>query len=129
MGHLILRGGRTGPNYDTDSLAEASRLLKEADLPPRFVVDCSHANSSKDYTKQPLVWNDVVQQRADGNDTIVGLMLESNLNAGKQALDPDLSALEYGVSITDGCISFEQTEDLLRSAYETLAGQTAVLEA
>ncbi|MCP4174032.1 MAG: 3-deoxy-7-phosphoheptulonate synthase [Fuerstiella sp.] len=129
MGHLILRGGRTGPNYDATSLAEASRLLKEADLPPRFVVDCSHANSSKDYTKQPVVWNDVVQQRADGNDTIVGLMLESNLNAGKQALGSDLSALEYGISITDGCISFEQTEDLLRSAYETLAGQTAVLEA
>ncbi|MEO2015533.1 MAG: 3-deoxy-7-phosphoheptulonate synthase [Fuerstiella sp.] len=129
MGHLILRGGRTGPNYDATSLAEASRLLKDADLPPRFVVDCSHANSSKDYTRQPLVWNDVIRQRADGNDTIVGLMLESNLNAGKQALGSDLSALEHGVSITDGCISFEQTEDLLRSAYETLGQTAAVLEA
>ena len=124
FGHLILRGGRTGPNYDAASLAEASRLLKEANLPPRFVVDCSHANSNKDYTKQPLVWNDVIQQRAHGNDTIVGLMLESNLNAGQQKLGSDPSALEYGVSITDGCISFEQTEELLRSAHESLAGVT-----
>ena len=124
MGHLILRGGRTGPNYDAESLAEAERLLKAADLPPRFVVDCSHANSDKDYTRQPIVWNDVIQQRVNGNDTIVGLMLESNLNAGQQKLGADPNALEYGVSITDGCISFEQTEDLLRSAYEMLEGHT-----
>lgn len=125
MGHLILRGGNNGPNYDAASLAEASRLLEEANLPPRFVVDCSHANSNKDYTRQPLVWNDVIQQRVDGNDTIVGLMLESNLNAGQQKLGADPSALEYGVSITDGCISFEQTEELLRSAHESLANTTA----
>ncbi len=125
MGHLILRGGRTGPNYDADSLAEASRLLEAANLPPRFVVDCSHANSDKDYTRQPLVWNDVIQQRAEGNDTIVGLMLESNLKAGQQSLGSDITQLEHGVSITDGCISIEQTEDLLRSAHETLAAATA----
>lgn len=120
MGHLILRGGRSGPNYDSESLARASKLLREADLPPRFVVDCSHANSNKDYTRQPIVWDDVIQQRADGNDTIVGLMLESNLKAGQQKLGPDPGQLEYGVSITDGCISFEQTEALLRSAYKKL---------
>lgn len=125
MGHLILRGGRTGPNYDAASLTEAVELLKGANLPPRFVVDCSHANSDKDYSRQPEVWNNVIQQRADGNDTIVGLMLESNLKPGNQSLGDDPSALEYGVSITDGCISFEQTEELLRSAYETLAGCTA----
>ena len=124
FGHLILRGGRTGPNYDAESLAKASKLLEDANLPPRFVVDCSHANSSKDYTKQPLVWNDVIQQRAKGNDTIVGLMLESNLNAGQQKLGSDPSKLEYGVSITDGCISFEQTEELLRSAYDSLEDVT-----
>lgn len=122
LGHLILRGGRTGPNYDETSLAEAARLLNEADLPPRFVVDCSHANSQKDYTKQPTVWNDVIRQRVAGNETIVGLMLESNLKAGKQALGSDPSKLEYGVSITDGCISFEETEKLLRSACDSLAG-------
>lgn len=121
LGHLILRGGRTGPNYDEASLAEAKRLLTETGLPPRFVVDCSHANSNKDYTKQPAVWNDVIRQRVVGNETIVGLMLESNLNPGKQSLDTDLSGLEYGVSITDGCISFESTAQLLRSACQALA--------
>jgi 3-deoxy-7-phosphoheptulonate synthase len=120
LGHLILRGGRKGPNYDEASLAEATRLLNEASLPPRFVVDCSHANSEKDYTRQPAVWNDVIRQRVAGNHTIVGLMLESNLKAGKQALGNDLSALEYGVSITDGCISFDETERLLRTAYDAL---------
>ncbi|MGB4741855.1 MAG: 3-deoxy-7-phosphoheptulonate synthase, partial [Fuerstiella sp.] len=88
------------------------------------VVDCSHANSNKDFTQQPVVWNDVIRQRAAGNDTIVGLMLESNLKAGQQSLGPDPSTLEYGVSITDGCISFEQTEELLRNAFDTLKGST-----
>lgn len=123
-GHLILRGGRTGPNYDAKSVAEASRMLAAADVPARFVVDCSHANSNKDYTKQPDVWNDVIDQRAAGNDTIVGLMLESNLKAGKQSLGSNPDELEYGVSITDGCLSFEPTEQLLRSAYEKLDGCT-----
>jgi 3-deoxy-7-phosphoheptulonate synthase len=125
MGHLILRGGRTGPNYDAASLAEAVQLLEKQNLPPRFVVDCSHANSNKDFTRQPEVWNDVIQQRANGNDTIVGLMLESNLKAGQQSLGIDPSTLEYGVSITDGCISFEQTEELLLSAHAALAGCTS----
>ncbi|MEZ6123800.1 MAG: 3-deoxy-7-phosphoheptulonate synthase [Planctomycetaceae bacterium] len=122
MSHLILRGGKESPNYDAVSLAEASALLKKDNLLPRLVVDCSHANSRKDYRNQPLVWNDVLQQRIRGNDTIVGLMLESNLKAGNQPLTSDLSQLEWGVSITDGCISFEQTEDLLRSAHEALEG-------
>ena len=120
-GHLILRGGRTGPNYDEASLAEASRLLQEACLPSRFFVDCSHANSQQDFSRQRVVWNDVIAQRVAGNDTIVGLMLESNLHAGKQTLDSDPSTLEYGVSITDGCISIEETEELLRSACASLA--------
>ena len=124
MGHLILRGGNSGPNYDAENLAEATRLLAEASLPSRFVVDCSHANSNKDYTRQPLVWNDVIQQRVAGNDTIVGLMLESNLKAGQQKLGADPKTLEYGVSITDGCISFEETAELLRSAYATLEATT-----
>lgn len=120
LGHLILRGGRNGPNYHEANLAEASRLLQEAKLPPRFVVDCSHANSEKDYRRQPNVWNDVIRQRAEGNEEIVGLMLESNLREGQQSLGSDPSRLEYGISITDGCISIEQTEELLRSAYSTL---------
>ena len=120
-GHLILRGGRTGPNYDPASVARAARMLTAADLSPRFVVDCSHANSDKDYTRQPIVWNDVIDQRIAGNNTIVGLMLESNLKAGKQSLTANPTDLEYGVSITDGCIDIQQTEDLLLSAWEKLS--------
>ena len=119
-GHLILRGGRSGPNYDSTSVAAAARLLDEAGMRSRFVVDCSHANSNKDYTKQSVAWNDVIGQRADGNESIVGLMLESNLKEGKQKL-ADPSQLEYGVSITDGCISFEETESLIRGAFDRLS--------
>lgn len=124
LGHLILRGGRSGPNYSAEHLSEASRLLQEARLPPRFIVDCSHANSGKDYRRQPDVWNDVISQRAAGNHEIVGLMLESNLHEGQQSLGSDPTQLKYGISITDGCISFEQTEELLRTAWETLADAT-----
>ncbi len=121
LGHLILRGGRNGPNYDAESICEASRLLREAQLPPRLVVDCSHANSSKNYRRQPIVWHDVIKQRADGNESIVGLMLESNLIEGQQSLGEDPSVLKYGVSITDGCISIEETAELLRSARAMLS--------
>lgn len=120
LGHLILRGGRNEPNYDAAHIAEASRMLQNASLPPRLVVDCSHANSSKDYRRQSVVWTDVIRQRAAGNEDIVGLMLESNLNEGTQPLVEDLSKLKYGVSVTDGCISFEETARLLREARELL---------
>ena len=120
-GHLILRGGRSGPNYDAVSVARAEQLLRDAALSPRFVVDCSHANSSKDYRRQSMVWNDVIEQRLAGNDTIVGLMLESNLREGKQALPTDFSRLRYGVSITDGCIGWEETQELITRAWERLA--------
>lgn len=120
LGHLILRGGRS-PNYDAEHVAEASRMLREAKLPPRLVVDCSHANSNKDYRRQPIVWTDVIQQRAAGNEEIVGLMLESNLNEGSQSLTDDLTKLKHGVSITDGCISIEETAELLRSAHKMLS--------
>ncbi|MEY3175779.1 MAG: Phospho-2-dehydro-3-deoxyheptonate aldolase, Tyr-sensitive [Planctomycetota bacterium] len=119
-GHLILRGGRSGPNYHAEAIAEASALLKAANLPPRLVVDCSHANSAKDYRRQPEVWSSVIQQRVAGNEDIVGLMLESNLREGAQTLGSDPAALEYGVSITDGCISLENTVQLLRDARRML---------
>ncbi len=124
LSHLILRGGRNEPNYQAEHVAEASHMLRDAKLPPRLVVDCSHANSSKDYRRQPVVWTDVIQQRAAGNEEIVGLMLESNLNEGAQALTEDLSKLKHGVSITDGCISFEETADLLRSARKMLSASS-----
>lgn len=119
-GHLILRGGRSGPNYDAKSLANASKLLNDADLSPRFVVDCSHANSDKDYKKQHIAFNDVINQRIAGNETVTGLMLESNLHEGKQPLPKDTDQLKYGVSITDGCIGWEETERLIVDAYEKL---------
>ena len=119
-GHLMLRGGRSGPNYDAESIHSAAERLESAGLTPKMIVDCSHANSNKDYTLQHVAWNDVIGQKASGNASIMGLMLESNLKAGNQSLT-DPARIEYGVSITDGCIDFEETQQLLRSAAETLA--------
>lgn len=118
-GHVILRGGRSGPNYQASAVADAAQRLAKAGLPQKLMVDCSHANSNKDYAKQSIAWNDVVAQRAAGNRAIMGLMLESNLNPGKQDLKDPLK-LQYGVSITDGCIGWDETERLLRDAYKQL---------
>ncbi len=118
--HLILRGGKTGPNYDADSVASAQRLLEERGLTPNLIVDCSHANSNKDHDMQPVVFEDLMRQRED-NPGIVGIMLESNINQGSQALGSP-SQLEYGVSITDACIDWDKTDKLLRSAYDRLEG-------
>lgn len=121
-GFLVLRGGRAGPNYSSAALMEAAERLTAAKLPPRLMVDCSHANSNKDYRLQHVVWNDCLDQRRAGNKNIVGLMLESNLSPGNQPLPEDLRQLTYGVSVTDGCIGWEETERLLLSAYEQLGG-------
>lgn len=119
-GHIVLRGGNKGPNYDAESIKAANDKLEQSGMTPHLMVDCSHANSNKDYTQQHVVWNDVIDQRAAGNTGIMGLMLESNLNPGKQKLAAPAD-LEHGVSITDGCIGWDETESLLRSAYERLA--------
>ncbi len=119
-GFLILRGGRSGANYDSGSLIEAVDMLTKAKLPPRLMVDCSHANSNKDYRLQNVAWSDCIKQRLAGNLNMVGLMLESNLNPGNQPLPADLSELRYGVSITDGCIGWEETERLILEAHEQL---------
>jgi 3-deoxy-7-phosphoheptulonate synthase len=121
-GHLILRGGRSGPNYYADRLEAAAEKLAAAGLSPRLVVDCSHANSGKDYRKQARVWRDVIRQRVAGNDSIIGMMLESNLVQGSQKLGDDPSKLKYGVSITDSCIGWEETENLLLEAHQQLGG-------
>ena len=121
-GFLILRGGRSGPNYDPALLTEATEKLKAAKLTPRLMVDCSHANSNKDFTRQRVVWNDCIEQRLAGNEYLIGLMLESNLNPGNQPVPADLSQLKYGVSVTDGCIGWQETEELILSAYERLGG-------
>jgi 3-deoxy-7-phosphoheptulonate synthase len=121
--HLVLRGGSGRPNYDTVSIAEAAEKLAAKGLPQAIMVDCSHANSNKDYRRQPQVWQDVINQRLDGNRAIVGMMLESNLAAGNQKIATDLSALAYGVSITDACIDWETTAQLIRSAHDRFADQ------
>jgi 3-deoxy-7-phosphoheptulonate synthase len=117
--HLILRGGASGPNYDEESVIMASSLLKGAGLRPNVVIDCSHANSNKDHNRQPIVFRDAIQQRTDGNKGVIGLMLESHLNEGNQSLG-DPADLKYGVSITDACINWETTEELLHEAHANL---------
>jgi 3-deoxy-7-phosphoheptulonate synthase len=120
--HLVMRGG-TRPNYDSVSTGEALALLREKKLAEAIMVDCSHGNSRKEPRNQGIVWQDVINQRIDGNDALIGLMLESNLKAGNQKNTGDISALEYGISITDACISWEATEQLLLSAHEHLSRQ------
>jgi 3-deoxy-7-phosphoheptulonate synthase len=119
MGHIVLRGGRH-PNYDPDSIEEARIQLTDQGLPDAIMVDCSHGNSGKKFQRQELVWRHIIDQRLAGNMTLIGLMLESNLYEGSQKFTGDQSALKYGVSITDGCISWETTERLIRWAAEKL---------
>ncbi len=116
--HLVLRGGNDRPNYDAASVGRALAALRDAGLPPFLIVDCSHGNSGKDEARQPAVFRDVLEQRAGGQRGIVGLMLESHLEAGRQDLGVNPSALRYGVSITDACIGWGQTEELLLGANE-----------
>jgi 3-deoxy-7-phosphoheptulonate synthase len=120
-GHLVLRGGGGRPNYDTVSVRLAENALARAKLPPNIVVDCSHANSIKDPSLQPLVFHDCVHQIIEGNRSIVGLMLESHLQAGNQEIPADLAQLRYGVSVTDACIDWATTEEVLRRANAELA--------
>lgn len=118
--HLILRGGRGKTNYDRDSVAQGVEALKKASLPPYVMVDCSHANSSKKHQNQCAVWSDCIQQRIEGNEHLFGLMLESHLHEGNQSIPEDLSQLKYGVSVTDACINWETTEELIRNAHKQL---------
>ncbi len=120
-GHLVLRGGGGRPNYDTVSVRIAELALTKAGLAPNIVVDCSHSNAMKDHAMQPLVFSDCIHQVREGNRSIVGLMLESNLEAGSQPIPEDLSRLRYGVSVTDPCIDWATTEALLLRAHEMLA--------
>ena len=120
-GHLVLRGGGGRPNYDTVSVRLAEQALAKAKISPSIVVDCSHANSMKDPALQPLVFNDCAHQILEGNRSIVGMMLESNLEAGSQPIPEDRSKLRYGVSVTDACIDWASTEELIRRAHRELA--------
>lgn len=118
FGHIVLRGGRTRPNFDPASIAAAARALADAGLPPALMVDCSHANSGKQHAKQEIVWESILaQRRADpGNSPIIGAMLESYLQPGAQSIPAQREDLVYGVSITDACVGWAETERLLRLA-------------
>ena len=119
--HIVLRGGSRGPNYDADSVADAVDRLQRAGVSTQLVVDCSHANCGRDYTKERVAFFDVLDQRISGNSNLVGVMLESHLNEGNQRLDEsNPGSLSYGVSITDPCINWEETEELLTSAHQKL---------
>jgi 3-deoxy-7-phosphoheptulonate synthase len=114
-GHIVLRGGGGRPNYDSVSIALCERELEMAGLPGSIVIDCSHGNSNKDPGLQTLVAENVAHQILDGNRSIVGLMLESNLHWGCQPITTNRADLQYGVSVTDACIDWETTEGLLQS--------------
>ncbi|MEM7014649.1 MAG: 3-deoxy-7-phosphoheptulonate synthase, partial [Verrucomicrobiota bacterium] len=112
--HVIMRGGsRTGPNFDADSVAEVVAKLEETGLPPYVMVDCSHANSGKKFENQPGVASDLAKQIAGGSKAVVATMIESNIHEGAQKLVADRSQLKKGVSVTDECVSWETTTEML----------------
>ncbi len=119
-GHMVLRGGSGKPNYDSVSVALCELALEKGGVSNNIMVDCSHANSNKDPALQPLVMDNIANQIIEGNQSIIGLMIESNLEAGNQSIPDDLSQLKYGVSVTDGCIDWATTEQSLRAMREKL---------
>jgi len=116
---VVLRGGRARTNYDAASIREGAAQLAKAGLPPVLMVDCSHANSGKQHAKQEEVWQSVIAQRLEGDQAILGVMLESHLHEGSQPLKAP-GDLQYGVSITDACLGWEVTERMLRHGAESL---------
>ena len=119
-GHVVLRGGNGKPNYDSVSVSMCEKALEEAGLRTNIMVDCSHANSSKDPALQPLVAENVANQILEGNQSIIGLMIESNLLAGTQAIPEDPSELQYGISVTDACIDWSTTEETIRKLHDII---------
>lgn len=115
--HLVLRGGASGSNYDAQSIRQAGQAMEQAGLNPSIMVDCSHANSGKDPQRQPAVLDAVLQQRLAGNRALRAVMLESHLQDGQQSLD---GVLQYGVSVTDGCLGWDKTAAMLRKAARLL---------
>lgn len=119
-GHVVLRGGGGKPNYDSVNVALCEQALEKSGLSKNIMIDCSHANSNKDPALQTLVMHDVTNQILEGNQSIVGLMVESNLNWGNQSIPKDLSELKYGVSVTDACIDWEATEKSILEMHDKL---------
>jgi 3-deoxy-7-phosphoheptulonate synthase len=121
-GHIVLRGGSAGPNYDSVHIKLCEDALHKAGVAPNIMVDCSHANSNKEPNLQPLVVENVANQVVEGNKSIVALMIESNLHGGNQSIPENLADLQYGISVTDGCIDWESTETCLRELREKVKG-------
>lgn len=119
--HIVMRGGSVGPNFTAEHVNAAAAQLEKNQLIPSVVVDCSHGNSNKDYTRQPEVFEQVIEQALVRPSYVIGAMLESNLKAGNQSFPQPLEDLEYGVSITDACIDFETTERIILDAYDKIA--------
>jgi 3-deoxy-7-phosphoheptulonate synthase len=123
-GHVVLRGGNGKPNYDSVSVALCEQELAKAKVAPNIMVDCSHANSNKNHELQTLVMENVANQIVEGNKSIIGLMVESNIGAGNQSIPANLCDLKYGVSVTDACIDWETTE---KAVYKMRDALKAVL--
>lgn len=121
--HIVLRGGSNGPNYSAEHIANCEAALAKLDLTQSIMIDCSHANSNKDHRQQRNVVDAVRAQLDEGNQSITGLMIESHLNAGNQSIN-NAGGLDYGVSITDACIDWQETEELLRDLAGSLAGRS-----
>ncbi|MBA2778564.1 3-deoxy-7-phosphoheptulonate synthase [Billgrantia kenyensis] len=119
--HVVLRGGNGKPNYDSVSVALAEQELRKAGIQPNIMIDCSHANSNKDPALQPLVMDNVTNQILEGNRSIMGLMVESNIGWGSQKILDDHSQMQYGVSVTDACIDWPATEETLSRMAQKLA--------
>ena len=116
--HLVLRGGNNGPNYDAVSIHKAAESLASEGLPEAIMIDCNHANSGKDPSRQELVLRDAIHQIKNGDNSIIGIMIESNINGGNQ---PISASLQYGVSITDACLDWENTNRIILNAHQSLA--------
>jgi len=118
--HIILRGGGGKPNYHMEHIKECEDKLNSKGFTPRIMIDCSHENSGKNYENQSIVLQDVISQKTRGNKSIFGVMIESNINEGQQKITDNIDDLEYGISITDSCIGWEETEKLLNQLHESL---------
>jgi len=123
---MILRGGsQTGANYDANSVATVRKALVAAGLEPSIMLDCSHANSAKDFRNQPAVAETIAAQIAGGDTSIRAVMIESHLHEGAQGIKPNLSELQYGVSVTDSCVSWETTVPMLEGLAKSVRQRRA----
>ena len=124
--HLILRGGHHGPNYSSQDIQNAFQQLQSHKLNASILIDCSHANSGKDHNNQGKVLQSITDEIIKGNDSVLGAMIESNLKPGNQIFPQEREKLKYGFSITDPCLGWEDTVDLIQSFYRRLEDAKAV---